>query len=73
MPDREDGLLGSRNVKLNRLRERGIDPYPPRFTRSSDAARAIADFEANEPVSDSDNPPENAAPESLTGSFANVN
>lgn len=48
MPDREEGLLGSRLTKLNRLRERGIDPYPPRFHRSIDAATAIAGFEAAE-------------------------
>ena len=48
MPDREDGLLGSRQAKLNRLRQRGIDPYPPRFKPTSDAATAIADFEASE-------------------------
>jgi lysyl-tRNA synthetase class 2 len=48
MPDREEGLLGSRIAKLNRLRQRGIDPYPPRFKRSGDAATAIARFEALE-------------------------
>ena len=35
MPEREDGLLHSRQTKLNRLRERGLDPYPPRFRRSA--------------------------------------
>ena len=50
MPEREDGLLGSRQTKLNRLRERGVDPYPPRFRRTADAAAAIAAFEAAEPV-----------------------
>ncbi len=48
MPDREDGLLTSRQVKLDRLRESGVDPYPPRFPRTCDAATAIADFEAAE-------------------------
>lgn len=48
MPDREDGLLGSRQAKLNRLRERGIDPYPPRFNRTATASDAIAAFEASE-------------------------
>ena len=48
MPDREDGLLTSRQVKLDRLRESGVDPYPPRFSRTCDAATAIADFEAAE-------------------------
>ena len=48
MAEREDGLLHSRQNKLNRLRERGIDPYPPRFRRTADAATAIADFAAAE-------------------------
>ena len=48
MPDREEGLLGSRQAKLDRLRQQGIDPYPPRFPRSSDAATAISQFEAAE-------------------------
>ena len=48
MQERQDGLLGSRQAKLERLRERGIDPYPPRFHRTTDAATAIAEFEADE-------------------------
>ena len=48
MVDREDGLLGSRNAKLVRLRERGVDPYPPRAERSCTAAEAIRDFETRE-------------------------
>ena len=48
MPDREEGLLGSRQTKLDRLRQRGIDPYPPRFQRTCDTATAIASFEASE-------------------------
>ena len=48
MPDREDGLLGSRNAKLHHLRQRGIDPYPPRFKRTCDAATAISRFEADD-------------------------
>ena len=40
--------LESRRAKLERIRERGIDPYPPRFRRSADAAAAIARFEADE-------------------------
>ena len=59
MPDnREDGLLGSRQAKLDRLRERGIDPYPPRFNRTATASDAIAAFELLEgndsPTTDSD-------------------
>ncbi len=46
MQDREETLLSSRIAKLNRLREKGIDPYPPRCRRSADAATAVAEFEA---------------------------
>ena len=48
MPDRQDGLLGSRHAKLERLRQRGIDPYPPRYQPTTAAAAAIAEFEASE-------------------------
>ena len=48
MPDREDGLLASRQVKLDRLRQSGVDPYPPRFHKTCDATTAIAGFEAAE-------------------------
>jgi len=48
MPDREEYLLGSRQAKLDRLRQRGIDPYPPRVERTCEAAAAIARFEAVE-------------------------
>ncbi len=48
MLEREDGLLNSRITKLDRLRQRGIDPYPPRFRRTAAAAAATAAFEAAE-------------------------
>ena len=48
MLKREDGLLSSRQSKLNHLRERGIDPYPPRFPRSTKIATAKANFEKRE-------------------------
>ena len=48
MPDREEGLLASRQTKLERIRQQGIDPYPPRFKRTCDAATAIARLEAVE-------------------------
>ncbi len=48
MPDREESLLGSRQVKLERLRQQGIDPYPPRLRRTCDTASAIERFEAVE-------------------------
>ena len=53
-PDTADNLsslqanLESRRAKLERIRERGIDPYPPRFHRTTAAAEAIALFEAAE-------------------------
>ncbi len=46
--------LESRRTKLSRLRERGIDPYPPRFTRTCSAADAIAQFEAAEAASETE-------------------
>ena len=46
MLDREDALLSSRVAKLERLRERGIDPYPPRYRRTTENAAAVAEFEA---------------------------
>ena len=48
MPDREESLLASRTAKLARIRQQGIDPFPPRFHRTCDAATAVARFEAVE-------------------------
>lgn len=39
-------LERQRYIKLARIRERGVDPYPPRVQRSHTAAKAIQDFEA---------------------------
>ena len=58
MPDRQDGLLASRQSKLDRLRQQGIDPYPPRFHRTYDTATAIANFEAAEGGEQPDGPAE---------------
>ena len=69
MADREEGLLGSRKAKLDRLRQRGIDPYPPRFQRTCDAATAIAEFEASE---QSDAPNADAAPTSVAGRIVSM-
>ena len=49
MPARQDGLLGSRYAKLERLRQRGVDPYPPRYQPITAAATAITELEASEP------------------------
>ena len=46
MQDREDALVNSRIAKLERLRDKGIDPYPPRYRRSAATADAVAEFEA---------------------------
>ncbi len=45
MPTREEELYQERLAKLMRLRERGVDPYPPRYERSHNAAEAAASFE----------------------------
>ena len=69
MPDREEGLLASRNAKLERIRQQGIDPYPPRFRRTCDTATAAARFEAVE----RGEAPESAAQNlSLAGRIASI-
>jgi len=42
-------LERQRRIKLERIRERGIDPYPPRVQRSHTAAEAILEFESDKP------------------------
>lgn len=42
----EDELIAQRMEKLQRMRARGIDPYPPRVERTHTAEQAIAAFEA---------------------------
>ena len=41
---RGDSLLQARREKLERLRELGIDPYPPRYNRTHSADEAISYF-----------------------------
>ncbi len=48
MPERGEDHLRSRRQKLERLRQLGIDPYPPRYHRSRSAAGAVALFEEAE-------------------------
>jgi lysyl-tRNA synthetase class 2 len=48
MSPREEELYRERLAKLNRLRDRGIDPYPTRFNRTHTSSAAIAAFEASE-------------------------
>ena len=45
-------LERQRHVKLERIREGGIDPYPPRAQRSHTAAEALQGFETGEPESE---------------------
>jgi lysyl-tRNA synthetase class 2 len=54
MPSKEEEILQQRLIKLGRLRERGIDPYPARFDRTHSASEAVAAFEAweSEPGND---------------------
>jgi lysyl-tRNA synthetase class 2 len=44
----QDSFVANREAKLTRIRERGIDPYPPRYRRTCDNAAAVALFEAVE-------------------------
>ena len=69
MADREDDLLTSRQAKLERLREQGIEPYPPRLNRTCDMASAIARFEA---VERGDAPESNAQELSVAGRIVSV-
>ena len=48
MPSRLDNINEPRKQKLERLRARGIDPYPHRFEQTHTAQEAIAQLEARE-------------------------
>ena len=48
MPERGEELLRSRRDKLEHLRQQAIDPFPPRYQRTSDALEAVARFEDEE-------------------------
>ena len=48
MPERGDELLRRRRDKLESLRRRGIDPFPPRYHRTSTALDAVASFQEEE-------------------------
>ena len=56
--------VASREAKLDRIRERGIDPFPPRYHRTCDNAAAVALFEAVEAES---RPEADAEGQSLAG------
>ena len=48
MPTKEEELFQERLNKLQRLRDRGIDPYPPRYNKTHTAAEALASFSEDE-------------------------
>ena len=48
MPERGEDLLHNRREKLERLRQRGIDPYPPRCYRTVSAQDAVDFFHQQE-------------------------
>ena len=48
MPERGEELLSNRRDKLKRLRQQGIDPFPPRYQRTSTALDAEALFQEEE-------------------------
>ena len=64
MPERGDELLRSRIDKLERLRQQGIDPFPPRFSRTSTAQEALALLEGGEHQQESEG---RAGPVSVAG------
>jgi lysyl-tRNA synthetase class 2 len=58
MSSREDEFYQQRQAKLARLRERGIDPYPPRYRRTHSAATALQAFQAWEEAGAADPSPD---------------
>jgi lysyl-tRNA synthetase class 2 len=42
-------LERQRRIKLEKIRERGVDPFPPRVPRTHTAAEAVREFETGEP------------------------
>jgi lysyl-tRNA synthetase class 2 len=48
MTQRGDELIQNRRANLARLIERGVDPYPPRFTRTHTTKAAVLRFERAE-------------------------
>ena len=72
MPDREETLISSRIIKLNRLREDGVDPYPPRFRLTCSSAAAIVQFETAEQKSGDDKGSEPSPHISLAGRIVSM-
>ena len=67
--DMQDSFVTNRTAKLERLRERGIDPYPPRYPRTCDNATATATFVA---VESGERPDGDAEGLSLAGRIVSV-
>ncbi|MBI2761416.1 MAG: lysine--tRNA ligase [Chloroflexi bacterium] len=61
MPERNERLFNDRLEKLNRLRARGIDPFPVSFKRTHTTVEAVAALEAAEASG------QEAGPEVITG------
>ena len=59
MPQRGDELLASRRAKLERLVDKGVDPFPARFHRTHTTAEALAAF--------ADAPPDSALEATVAG------
>ena len=68
MSDRGEDLLSSRRAKLDRIRQRGIDPFPPRFRRTCTNEKAVTDFQSNETAE----PRVDGEPLSLAGRITSV-
>src|SRR5262245_7228393 len=56
MPSKEEELFQERLSKLQRLRDRGVDPYPARFKPSHTSVEARQAFEATEATPATDAP-----------------
>jgi len=56
MAGKEEDIYQQRLAKATRLRQRGIDPYPPRFQRTHDIGEALAGFHAWELAADGEAP-----------------
>ncbi|MBI4307310.1 MAG: lysine--tRNA ligase [Chloroflexi bacterium] len=61
MPERGEDILQQRLSKLERIRGRGIDPYPPRFHRTHTSEEALALFQRHEKERPGDPSPDDVA------------
>lgn len=58
MSSRRDEFYRQRLAKLAHLRQRGVDPYPPRYRRTHTTAEALSAFQTWEEAGAADPPPE---------------